>query len=49
MLGFKRIILPYRNIEQRPIETSVRLIPIKSVYEMLSLLAGAGTVEGANE
>lgn len=39
-LGFKRIIIPYRNIEKRPIETSVSLIPIKSVYEMLSFLAG---------
>jgi len=39
-LGFKRIIVPYRNIEKRPVETSVKLIPIKSVYEMLSFLAG---------
>ena len=45
-LGFKRIILPYRNIEKRPIETSVRLIPIKSVYEMLSLLAGGESSGG---
>ena len=45
-LGFKRIILPYRNIEKRPIETSVRLIPIKSVYEMLSLLAGGKSSGG---
>ena len=41
-LGFQRVIVPYRNIEKRPIDTKIRLIPIKSVYEMLSLLSGDG-------
>jgi DNA repair protein RadA/Sms len=39
-LGFQRVIIPYRNIEKRPIDAKIRLIPIKSVYEMLSLLSG---------
>jgi DNA repair protein RadA/Sms len=39
-LGFHRVIIPYRNIEKRPIDAKIRLIPIKSVYEMLSLLSG---------
>ena len=39
-LGFQRVIIPYRNIEKRPIDAKIRLIPIKSVYEMISLLSG---------
>jgi len=39
-LGFTRIVIPYRNIEKRPIETGagVQLLPVKSVYELLLLL-----------
>lgn len=38
-LGFTRMIVPYRNIEKRPIKTkSIQLIPVKSVYEVLMLL-----------
>jgi DNA repair protein RadA/Sms len=37
-LGFSRVIVPYRNIEKRPIDCKIRLIPIKSVYEILSFL-----------
>ncbi len=38
-LGFSRVIVPYRNIEKRPIDCKIRLIPIKSVYEILSFLS----------
>ena len=41
-LGFKRVIVPYRNIEKRPIDTKMSLIPVKSVYEMLSYLSNNG-------
>ena len=41
-LGFKRVIVPYRNIEKRPIDTKMSLIPVKSVYEMLSYLSSNG-------
>lgn len=37
-LGFSRIIVPYRNVEKRPIECGIQLIPVKSVFEILSLL-----------
>ncbi len=40
-LGFKRIIIPYRNIEKRPIESKIQLIPVKSVYEMLTFLSAS--------
>lgn len=39
-LGFSRIVVPYRNIEKRPIDCNIRLIPVRSVYEVLRLLAG---------
>lgn len=38
-LGFSRVVVPYRNVEKRPIECSVKLLPVKSVYEVLMLLA----------
>jgi predicted ATP-dependent protease len=38
-LGFGRVVVPYRNIEKRPIESSAKLLPVKSVYEVLMLLA----------
>lgn len=38
-LGFVRIIVPYRNLQKREIKTSsIKLIPVKSVYEILLLL-----------
>ena len=38
-LGFSRMIVPYRNIEKRPVKTkTINLIPVKSVYEVLMLL-----------
>lgn len=48
-LGFSRIIVPYRNIEKRPIDCKVRLIPIKSVYEMLSYLSSKSAQGDGNE
>lgn len=38
-LGFTRIVVPYRNLEKRPIECSAQLIPVRSVFEVLRLLA----------
>ena len=38
-LGFTRVVVPFRNIEKRPIESSAKLLPVKSVYEVLMLLA----------
>lgn len=38
-LGFTRVIVPYRNIEKRPIDCKISLIPIKSVYEILKFLS----------
>lgn len=37
-LGFSRAVVPYRSIEKRPIDCRIKLIPIKSVYELLPLL-----------
>lgn len=38
-LGFTKAIIPYRNIEKRKIEVNgIELIPIKSIYEALSVL-----------
>ncbi len=38
-LGFKRAILPYRNIEKRRIEVEgMRIIPVKSVFEVIKEL-----------
>ncbi len=35
-LGFKRAILPYRNVEKRPITVDgMTIIPVKSVYEIV--------------
>ena len=35
-LGFTRAIVPYRNVEKRPIEVEgIKVIPIKSVYEVI--------------
>ncbi len=44
-LGFARAVVPYRNVETRPIESSIKLIPVKSVYEVVSLLAEAKKAE----
>ena len=40
-LGFTRAMIPYRNVEKRPIEVEgIRIIPIRSVYEVLKELKG---------
>ncbi|MBQ3482623.1 MAG: DNA repair protein RadA [Clostridia bacterium] len=38
-LGFRRAIVPYRNLEKRQIQADIELIPIKTVFEVLRLLA----------
>ena len=38
-LGFKKAIIPYRNVEKRPIKVDgIKLIPVKSVFEVLNEL-----------
>lgn len=38
-LGFTKAVIPYRNVEKRKIEVDgIELIPIKSIYEALSVL-----------
>ena len=38
-LGFTRAIVPYRNVEKRPIEVEgMKIIPVKSVYEVIKEL-----------
>ena len=40
-LGFKRAIVPYRNVEKRPIEVEgMKIIPVRSVYEVIKELKG---------
>ncbi len=38
-LGFKRAVVPARNLEKRNIKADIELIPIGSVFEILRLLA----------
>lgn len=38
-LGFTTAVVPYRNIEKRPLEIeNIRIVPIRGIYEALSLL-----------
>ena len=40
-LGFTKAIVPFRNVEKRPIEIEgMRLIPVRSVFEVLKELKG---------
>ena len=40
-LGFTRAIVPYRNVEKRPIEVEgMTIIPVKSVFEVIRELKG---------
>ena len=40
-LGFTRAIVPYRNVEKRPIEVEgMKIIPVRSVYEVIKELKG---------
>ena len=37
-LGFTKAIVPYKNIEKRPIDTNIEIIPIHSIYEAIKVL-----------
>ena len=38
-LGFTRVIVPFRNVEKRPMNIQgVEVIPVRSVYEILKTL-----------
>ena len=38
-LGFTTAVVPYRNVEKRPLEIeNIRIVPIRGIYEALSLL-----------
>ena len=37
-LGFRRVAVPYRNLEKRPVDADIELIPVKSIFDMLILL-----------
>ena len=38
-LGFTKAIVPYRNIEKRPLKLDgIKIIPVRSVYEVLQAL-----------
>ena len=38
-LGFTPAVVPYRNVEKRPLEIeNIRIVPIRGIYEALSLL-----------
>ena len=38
-LGFKRAVVPSRNLEKRKIKADIQLLPIGSIFEILKLLA----------
>lgn len=38
-LGFKRAVVPQRNLEKRQIKAEIELVPIRTVYEALRLLS----------
>ena len=41
-LGFTRAIIPYRNVEKRPISVEgIKVIPVRSVYEVIKELKNA--------
>ena len=37
-IGFRRAIVPYRNVEKRKIDCGIELIPIRGIYEALKVL-----------
>ena len=37
-LGFGRAVVPFRNLEKRPLNADIELIPIKSIFDVLTLL-----------
>ena len=38
-LGFRRMVVPARNLEKRQIHTHMTLLPVSSIFEVLNLLA----------
>ncbi len=38
-LGFKRAVVPLRNLEKRSVHADIELIPIQSIFDVLRLLA----------
>ncbi len=38
-LGFKRAVIPARNLEKRQLKAEIELLPINSIYEVLNLLS----------
>ena len=38
-LGFKRAVVPFRNLEKRGVNTNITLIPVKSIFDVLGLLS----------
>ena len=38
-LGFRRMVVPARNLEKRQIHTHMSLLPVSSIFEVLNLLA----------
>ena len=40
-LGFTRAIVPYRNVEKRPLEVEgMTVVPVKSLFEVIKELKG---------
>jgi DNA repair protein RadA/Sms len=38
-LGFTRAVVPYRNVEKRPLVCDgIQIIPIRGIYEVLNLM-----------
>ena len=44
-LGFRRAVVPCRNLEKRQLKAGIELIPIKSIFEILKLLSPIDTKE----
>ncbi len=42
-LGFRRAVVPCRNLEKRQLKAGIELIPIKSIFEILKLLSPIDT------
>ena len=38
-LGFRRAVVPFRNLEKRELHADIEIIPIKSIFDVLTLLA----------
>ena len=38
-LGFKRAVVPLRNLEKQPVRADIELVPVQSIFDVLRLLA----------